>query len=529
MNATIESFTEGQQEDIPNSTVAQFIQNADGKIYRLTGKVSNFRVTNAASKYMQFDLTDDTGTILAYKFNTGEFDKWNATIKDNGTVTLTGSYLKYTNSSTGEVKHEIENITVENFTEGADIPAVTGTVSDAVAAADGTPVIINDAIVSAISTKGYFVTDGSKNVLVYKNAEPTVKIGDKVKIEAKKTTYNNLPEIADITGETIISSGNNVPYTTIKDLTTDIDSYTATESDYISATGEAAPDGSYWKVTVAGKTKYVSPRYLPATYDIASLSGQQVIITGYVVQITNTYVGIYVNSVGPADPNAKYCRVSSKEINVKADATSATFTITANAAWTLTTRPGDAIQVSPGNGSGDAEVTATFSANADETAGRSFEIVLACPDASVNETITIIQAKAGAAAQAEVVFDIAAIASAKGWENAKQYSSITIDNVTLTASGGGNTGKYYTTGNQWRFYQNESAKLTISVSGGSLVSAKLSYASQNTGILLDAAGATVASDSEVSLSGTSAVFSVGNSGTATNGQVRFTKIVVTVE
>ena len=49
-------------------------------------------------------------------------------------------------------------------------------------------------------------------------------------------------------------------------------------------------------------------------------------------------------------------------------------------------------------------------------------------------------------------------------------------------------------------------------------------------ILLDAAGATVASDSEVSLSGTSAVFSVGNSTAGTtNGQVRFTKIVVVVK
>ena len=169
MNTTIESFTEGQAEEITSATVAQFIQSADGKIYRLSGKVSGFKVTNAEKEYMQFDLTDDTGSILAYKFNNGEFKKWNATLKDNGTVTLTGSYLKYTNSSTGEVKHEIENITIENFTPGADIPAVTGTVSDAVAAADGTPVTINDAIVSAVSTKGYFVTDGSKNVLVYKN------------------------------------------------------------------------------------------------------------------------------------------------------------------------------------------------------------------------------------------------------------------------------------------------------------------------------------------------------------------------
>ena len=128
------------------------------------------------------------------------------------------------------------------------------------------------------------------------------------------------------------------------------------------------------------------------------------------------------------------------------------------------------------------------------------------------------------------MFDIAALATANSWANGTQYATITIDNVTLKASGGGNTGKYYTSGTQWRFYQNESAKLTVSVSSGELVSAKFTYVSQNTGILLDAAGATVASDSEVSLSGTSAVFSVGNSTAGTtNGQVRFTKIVVVVK
>lgn len=425
MNTTIESFTEGQAEEITSATVAQFIQSADGKIYRLTGKVSGFKVTNAEKKYMQFDLTDDTGTIIAYKFNSGEFEKWSETLKDNGTVTLTGSYLKYTNSSTGEVKHEIENITIETFTPGEDTPAMTGTVSEAVAAADGTPVTINDAIVAAVSTKGYIVTDGSKNVLVYKNAAPTVKIGDKVKIEAKKTTYNSLPEIESITGETILSSNNNVPYTAVKDLTASIDSYTATETEYISATGEVAADGSYWKVTIDGKTKWVSPRYLPATYDLASLNGQKVIITGYVVQISNTYVGIYVNAVSQADPNAKYCRVDgSKTINVKADVTSAEIKIKANAAWTLS---GQGVTFSPASGSADATVTASFPANTSTTDDKVYTVTLSCPDASVNETITITQSKVVSAGAGSYVLDGTAVATAhaEAWSYTSGEKKIT--------------------------------------------------------------------------------------------------------
>ena len=51
------------------------------------------------------------------------------------------------------------------------------------------------------------------------------------------------------------------------------------------------------------------------------------------------------------------------------------------------------------------------------------------------------------------------------------------------------------------------------------------YVSQNTGVLLDNAGTQVDSGVE----STSQAFTVGNSGSATNGQARITKITVTVK
>ena len=185
------------------------------------------------------------------------------------------------------------------------------------------------------------------------------------------------------------------------------------------------------------------------------------------------------------------------------------------------------IRLSPSSGSGDAEVTATFSANADETAGRSFQIVLTCEAASVNQTITINQAKAGAAGTVTVEKVIADL----GWTNSTKYTELKMDDViTATASGtDSNTGKYYDNGKDWRFYQSGSAKLTITAATGhSLISATITYSVQNTGVL-NYSGSAVASGTEVSLSGSSAEFSVGNSGTATNGQVRITKIAVVYE
>ena len=118
-------------------------------------------------------------------------------------------------------------------------------------------------------------------------------------------------------------------------------------------------------------------------------------------------------------------------------------------------------------------------------------------------------------------------ASANNWSNGIQYTSVALNSdVTATASSGTNTGKYYTNGNDWRFYQGESATLTIATTNGTLKSATLTYTIANTG-QLNYNSSAVTSETAVSLSGTSAEFAVGNSGTATNGQVKFTAISVT--
>ena len=120
-------------------------------------------------------------------------------------------------------------------------------------------------------------------------------------------------------------------------------------------------------------------------------------------------------------------------------------------------------------------------------------------------------------------------ADANNWTNGTQYTSAVVQPITFTASGGGNTGKYYTSGEEWRYYQSENASITISVPDGyTLVSVTPAYNVTNTGVLKNGNN-TIASGSTVAVSGTSVTFTVGNSGTATNGQVKFTRIGVTYE
>ena len=88
----------------------------------------------------------------------------------------------------------------------------------------------------------------------------------------------------------------------------------------------------------------------------------------------------------------KYCVVDPEVLNVNATATSATLTIQANAAWTVTS-DNSAFTVSPASGSTDKTVTITFAANETQTA-KVANITVACPDASVNKTIVLTQAAA---------------------------------------------------------------------------------------------------------------------------------------
>ena len=125
---------------------------------------------------------------------------------------------------------------------------------------------------------------------------------------------------------------------------------------------------------------------------------------------------------------------------------------------------------------------------------------------------------------------IADVASANGWANSTQYLEFAIDeNIKVSATGGSNTGKYYTSGNNWRIYQNESPAVVITAENGKTIkSVKISYASQNTGAITFG-GNTIASDALVEINAATATFGVGNTGTANNGQARITAIEVIYE
>ena len=131
---------------------------------------------------------------------------------------------------------------------------------------------------------------------------------------------------------------------------------------------------------------------------------------------------------------------------------------------------------------------------------------------------------------------IADIADKLGWTNGTAYNEIALDaNITVKAQGTAvgsyslNTGKYYTSGENWRIYQSESATLTIVAANGLVIkSVKITYNNKNGGTLTFN-GANVATGAVVTVNASSVVLGTASTSGATNGQIQITAIEVVYE
>ncbi len=125
-------------------------------------------------------------------------------------------------------------------------------------------------------------------------------------------------------------------------------------------------------------------------------------------------------------------------------------------------------------------------------------------------------------------------ASANSWVNDKKNpgasstSVINIDAIATATSGtGSNSGKYYSTDNTWRIYEETNGGFSLSVSTGySLKSASFTYVIANNGVL-KYNSTNYTSGTTISLSGNTASFTVGHTSGSSNGNIRITAFEIT--
>ena len=175
-----------------------------------------------------------------------------------------------------------------------------------------------------------------------------------------------------------------------------------------------------------------------------------------------------------------------------------------------------------------ADVTddADFSGYDLTTAG-DYTVTVSYTEGSITEETTY-DIKVTASSTTTVTLSVAKYATDNNWENDTKYSSMIINSIiTATASTGGNTGRYISDGNTWRFYQTSNSTLQISAAEGYVIdSIELTFSTSSNGVLKNGDD-TLVSETAYAVNASSITLSVGNSGTGTNGQVRFTNFSIT--
>lgn len=168
--------------------------------------------------------------------------------------------------------------------------AVSMSVADVIDAAKGDAIDLKNVYVGAVSTRGFVVTDGKNNILIYQNATPTVKIGDLVNVTGTKDIYYNFPQVSS-PSVTVVSSGNTVPYPAIKDITSIFDTYAATEAEYVTYTATMFKSGKYTNFDVEGAEKNGGLSNAPDSMYEGYAEGDKVKIVGFYNNL-NTSTGL---------------------------------------------------------------------------------------------------------------------------------------------------------------------------------------------------------------------------------------------
>ena len=177
------------------------------------------------------------------------------------------------------------------------------TIAEAIAAADDTAIVIENATVIGVYSRGVLVEDTTGKLLVYVGSAVDAKVGDVVKVEGAMATYGGLRQVATPTVTVTGSTSYTYPTATVMDGAA-MDAYLSNPViQYVEYTGTLAISGNYYNVTVDGAATAVgSLAYvIEGTVDPA-LNGQNILVKGWTIGFSGgKYVNTMITSVTAAD------------------------------------------------------------------------------------------------------------------------------------------------------------------------------------------------------------------------------------
>lgn len=261
-----------------------------------------------------------------------------------GTLAISGNYfnvnIEGTTKAIGSIQYPItlsvdskwnnKKIKVTGYAVGASSGKYVNTLATSIVLADGSettttlPVGLialsaagtytTRGVISAIYTRGFMLTDGTGNILVYENKQPTSEVGDIVSVSGTTSKRNGLMQFGNV-GLTITPE--NGTFSAVSGLVpqvmtgTDLEDYLLTPRVvYVSYEGvltitDSGKGYNNYNMTVDGTTTaQVAFSYVDDTKIPVSLNGQKVIVKGYLLEAAGTKINTMVTSVEAATPAA---------------------------------------------------------------------------------------------------------------------------------------------------------------------------------------------------------------------------------
>lgn len=260
--------------------------------------------------------------------------------------------------------------TVIDFSKGVDLgtgggetPEPTpgaGTIAEIAAGAENAAIDLKDVLVTGVTLKSYVITDATGSILVFANADPKVKVGDKINVTGTTGKRNGLMQITTPTA-TVVSSGNAVSYPAPLELTeAKMKEDAPTAVTYVSFTGTVKKSGNFYNIFVGSYTaKDLSCSYY--TGNMEGFVGSDIKVEGWYVG-GNPHYQVVATKVEEVVSDTPKFSVSTETLTAKAADKSVSFDVRGNVKWTVSS-DNAAYKVSPESGDGNGTVTVSFAEN----------------------------------------------------------------------------------------------------------------------------------------------------------------------
>lgn len=260
--------------------------------------------------------------------------------------------------------------TVVDFSKGVDLgtgggetPDPTpgaGTIAEIAAGAENAAIDLKDVLVTGVTLKSYVITDATGSILVFANADPKVKVGDKINVTGTTGKHNGLMQITTPTA-TVVSSGNAVSYPAPLELTeAKMKEDAPTAVTYVSFTGTVKKKGNYYNIFVGSYTdKDLSCSYY--TGNMEEFVDKDIKVEGWYVG-GNPHYQVVATKVEEVVSDTPKFSVSTETLTAKAADKSVSFDVKGNVKWTVAS-DNAAYTVSPESGDGNGTVTVSFAEN----------------------------------------------------------------------------------------------------------------------------------------------------------------------